>query len=573
MQCIGSDSYKFCGMEFFCDAIIRTDDGCSYYVHRIILSKNSKYFKALFLYDGRDQKEVHISLPWFTGHTMGLILKYIYTGKMFVDSGNLVDLFMASDFFMLDELMKYCQKLCKEEICLSNCVKMFIASQLNEQIAIFHFCRRFIRINFKELVRHPNNGIQDIPLEMFKTLLDDDSLNIPNELYIWWAIEQWAKNFKERLAAVPHLFRCIRIGNFNGHLFQHITKSDLIIKNSYFKTMNDGENDWDSNSPFKNAYSSMYPTANRLRQPKKLYFIVKYLSTFQVDMTSAYITYDEDIRMKRKLNKQLSSNFWPNYMVAVDHFVYMFNSWSNQAFVFNLFHNTLRVMEPMNYPRIKYNIVHDGCYIYAVGGVNDLLEKSETACMFERYDTQRHIWEFLGYTCNTAVGAALDGKVYIVGENPSSNRMIAKEYDPDRGDFKEINAPKISRIGFALISHGGQLFVIGGRNDSGYLKSVEVLRPQTGTWETFQPIKYRYESPIARIIDDKLVVYDERTDYPSLYWHSKDRKWKRVSSPYFQSVKKYLYCSIEDSNAITFFKQENSDSNLKWKIFDGDILV
>ncbi|GBN14783.1 Kelch-like protein 10 [Araneus ventricosus] len=575
-QYIGKEDEYFDGLEELCDAILKTEDGCSYKVHRVILSKYSSYFRALFLFDGCDKSNGDYSLPWFSGRTVEQILLYLYNGKILLEADNIVELLLASDYFLLDDLLLKCQSFAKEQLSLTNCVEIFAASHVNDRLGLYKSSRRFIRVNFSKLIDQPLNEIADIPLEVIKALLEDDSLNIPDETYIWRAVEKWVGSSPERLPAVQELLSTIRFPNHNTQFVQYLLRSNILRKNPYMKELNDillTEESTDLSIVFKTVLSSKYPKTDfsRPRQPKKLYLITKSCCKENTAVTDLYVTYNEDVCMRRKITLRARNNFWPNQMAVVDHLAYMFDSWTGKAMIFNLLDKTWKEMQPMNRARRKYTIVHEGKFLYAIGGFVDTFDESETSCAFEMYDTKNQSWKHLGSTVNTVTAASLESKIYILGEYPSSSIMTAEEYDTVSGTFSEIPVPETSRTGFAMIVYDNQIFVIAGLGDNGQLNSVEVFSPETRIWKTFQHLPFGLEYPNAKIVDDKLIVFDDSANRPPVFWNKSEKVWKPFRSKCFKSIAKYLFHPIEHCDTITCLMKENSSYEQKWRTIEDDI--
>ncbi|CAL1283039.1 unnamed protein product [Larinioides sclopetarius] len=575
-QYIGTGDEYFDGLEEFCDAILKTEDGCSYKVHRVILSKYSSYFRALFLFDGCDKTKGDYSLPWFSGKTVKKILQYLYSGKIILEADDIVELLLASDYFLLDDLLLKCQSFAKEQLCLTNCVRIFVASHVNDRLGLYKSSRRFIRVNFSKLVDQPINEIPDIPFELIRVLLEDDSLNVPDETYILRAVEQWVGSSSERLRTVQELLSTIRFPTQNNEFIQYLLKSYILRKNPYMKELNDillTDESTDLCIVFKNMLSSRYPNINfaRPRQPKKLYLISKSFCKENTALTELYVTYDEDVCMRKKITFRARNNFWPNQMAVVDHLAYMFDSWSGKAMLFNLLDKTWNTMQPMNHLRRKYTIVEYGKCLYAIGGCVDTFDESETSCTFEMYDTKNQVWKVLGSTIKNVTAVSLGSKIYILGEHPSSYIMKAEEYDILSGTFSEIPIPEISRTGFAMIVYDNQIFVIGGLGDNGQLNSVEVFSPETRIWMKFQPLPYGFENPNAKVVDDKLIVFDECASRPPVFWNKNEKVWKPFRSKCFKSIFKYLFYPIEQFDTIACLKKDDSSCKQKWKTIEDDV--
>ncbi|GBL81106.1 hypothetical protein AVEN_83171-1 [Araneus ventricosus] len=543
-QYIGAGDENFGALEDFCDAILKTEDGCAFKVHRVVLSKNSSYFTALFLFDGRDQSNAEFSLSWFNGQAVKKVLHYLYTGKVFLEADIIAELLLAADYFLLDDLLFECQTFAKEHLSLTNCVEIFMASHINDRLELFKCSRRFIYMNFSKLLHGPTNEFADIPLELFKILLEDIVfLNISDDTSIWLSVEQWVGNSSERLPVVPELLNTIRFRNFNSHLVQYLQKSDILRKNPCLKELNNillTAKLPELGAIFKNELSYKYPKTDLdgPRQPKRLYLI----ANITIDGIDLYIAYNEDICIRRKITSQTKNDFKPLHMVVVDHLAYMFEFPTGRGIVFHLLEKTWNEMEIMNRPHENRIIIQKGQFIYVVGeGINtsedifheergedfvsaeeesdDIFDEErgedfvsdeeesddsfdeergedfvsdDTLCTFERYDTKNQTWEHLGSLPNSVAAASIGNKIYIHSES-SSNVMTMQEYDTISGTFSNIPAPGRSGVEYIrpnMIEYDNQLFFIEGSVDDGSLKSVEVFSPETRVWKNFQSLPY-----------------------------------------------------------------------------------
>ncbi|GBO31199.1 Kelch-like protein 9 [Araneus ventricosus] len=580
-QYIGSGYEKFGALEGFCDAVLKTYDGYSFKVHRVILSGNSSYFRALFLFGGCDQSNAEYLLSLFSGRAVSQVLHFLYGGKVFLDADNIVELLLAADYYLLDELLLKCQTFALKHLSLTNCVEIFIASYINERLKLLKCSRRFILLNFGKLLDQPTNELSDIPFELFKSLMEDDSLNIPDERYIWRAVEKWVGNSSERLSAARELLTTIRFCNLNTHLVQYLQKSDILRNNPYMKELNDillTTKLPELGAIFKNELSSKYPKTDlsRPRQPKRLYLIAK----ITYERTDLYVTYNEDIYIRRKITLQANNDCQPDHMVVVDHLAYMFRFHTGQGIVFNLLDKSWSEMEIMNRPHSNQIIVHTGHFIYTVGEDYNAPESdsSELLCTFERYDTRIQSWKHLGSTFNSKTAASIGNKIYIHSENPLTQVMTIEVYDTISGTFSSIPAPpecSLPREGYnlrAMIAYDNQLFVIEGSDDNGSLNVVEVYSPETCIWKKFQSLPCGLIAPGVRILDDKLIVFDEfEENWSPVFWNKKAKVWEPFRSKCLHPMKKHLFCPIEDCDSITCLMNENFSCEQNWEFFEDEI--
>lgn len=184
----------------------------------------------------------------------------------------------------------------------------------------------------------------------------------------------------------------------------------------------------------------------------------------------------------------------------------------------------------MNYPRAKFQTVNVNGMIYAIGGVND--DGIETTV--ERYSYKSNTWEVvtqLPYEIRDFAAAAIGNNIYIAGgyvKGEISNRVYA--YNTLSDLWTEKASMHDCRTRHNLINADGLLYAVGGRNDSGTLKSVETYNFSTNRWTKITDINTaRMDSAIAYGSNKIFVIggFDEKAGYIGgcEYYDLKTKKW------------------------------------------------
>jgi glucose/arabinose dehydrogenase/N-acetylneuraminic acid mutarotase len=115
---------------------------------------------------------------------------------------------------------------------------------------------------------------------------------------------------------------------------------------------------------------------------------------------------------------------------------------------------------------------------------------------------------------NPAV-VGLNGKLYSFGGStaPFSGAVQnSAVFNPSTNNWSSLAPMPTARGGASAQVINGDIYVIGGMNDSGAsVDTVEVYDPETNTWSTTLSMSTRRDNPGAAVIDNKLYVMGGRT--------------------------------------------------------------
>ena len=119
-----------------------------------------------------------------------------------------------------------------------------------------------------------------------------------------------------------------------------------------------------------------------------------------------------------------------------------------------------------------------GRSIYVVGG----FDRSALGTTVERYDIRRRRWSEvspLPFPLNHATAVTHRGALYVQGGYRSATGLSAPtgallRYDPGTDRWRRLPSAPTPRAAHAAAVIGGRLYVAGGANDSGSLRSLEV---------------------------------------------------------------------------------------------------
>ena len=134
-------------------------------------------------------------------------------------------------------------------------------------------------------------------------------------------------------------------------------------------------------------------------------------------------------------------------------------------------------------------VVTDEQYIYRIGGFSGrllTLVPLSTTCRFDP-SAGDHEWEEvapINQARFNAFGAAMNGKVYIAGgcQSPAAALSTCEVYSPLTNEWQLMPSLKVPRMLASMVCHEGQLYVLGGVNNSPRVLSVEIFESEQNEW-------------------------------------------------------------------------------------------
>ena len=149
-----------------------------------------------------------------------------------------------------------------------------------------------------------------------------------------------------------------------------------------------------------------------------------------------------------------------------------------------------RPLAPSPLERTEVAAARIGRSIYVVGGFER--SSGRTVASVARYDIRRDRWarvRSMPLALNHATAVAYRGRLYVHGGYRSATDLAEPagallRFDPRTGRWRRLPAAPTPRAAHAAAVLGGRLYVAGGANDSGSLRSLEVYDFARRRWST-----------------------------------------------------------------------------------------
>jgi hypothetical protein len=110
---------------------LTSSDGKDYPVHRMILGKQSDYFKKMFSTDMKEKNNKSVMFADINASTLKEMLKFIYTANAEIgDQIKTKDLLYAAEKFGIHALKSFCANKLTEDVTKENALEMLVTADL-----------------------------------------------------------------------------------------------------------------------------------------------------------------------------------------------------------------------------------------------------------------------------------------------------------------------------------------------------------------------------------------------------------------------------------------------------------
>jgi kelch-like protein 10 len=497
----------------FCDGILHSNDGKTFYIHRVILSVVSPYFEDLFTNSlkggGPEMNEVKLDIP---GHILDLILDYAYTGHCNVTLENVEQLLSIADQCEILGVLHQSFQCLFEELKPENCIGIL-------KFSMRYFCRhlkdrglKYICHNFKQIFEQ-SLEFKEFSAEELQCILRHDELNVHREELVFEAVMKWTEaDLQVREQYLQTLIHCVRYGLTSIDFFKHVMSNKLILASPelqsslypasvYLAELDSGQSrDRALNNPIA-----------RPRIPYEIIFAVggwngkrytRFIETYDIRADKWFVCTQTDDVAAREAHG----------LCALDNLIYVVGGYGNREYLntvcsYNPITHKWKYLSCMYHARCGVGICSQDGKIYALGGYNGKIEMNSA----ERYSPNLNQWEMIpSMHCvrSQASAASLNGKIYIAGgSNEHEVLRSAEVFDPNTNEWTFIPPMANARSGLSLVSYNNCLYALGGYNEDTPFRSGERYDPtRSSDWQEISEMHNRRNNFAAVVLDGMIFV-------------------------------------------------------------------
>ncbi|KAI9106366.1 hypothetical protein K1719_021894 [Acacia pycnantha] len=130
-------------------------EGKRFYAHRSCLVASSDVFQAMFEGDYRESEAKDIPIPNIKWDVFELMMRFIYTGNVDVNSDIVQDLLRAADQYLLEGLKRLCENEIAQDVSVENVSDMYELSKSFNYVSLRQACILFLLEQFGRLCAKP----------------------------------------------------------------------------------------------------------------------------------------------------------------------------------------------------------------------------------------------------------------------------------------------------------------------------------------------------------------------------------------------------------------------------------
>eukprot|EP00066_Takifugu_rubripes_P010166 XP_003977759.1 PREDICTED: kelch-like protein 40a [Takifugu rubripes] len=488
----------------FVDCILKIKDE-EFPCHRLVLAASSPFFKAMFLSDLEESKKREIVLRDVEPGVMGMIIRYLYTSDIDLTEQNVQDIFIVANMYQIPSIFSVCVSYLQEKMVLGNCLAIFRLGLLLDCSRLVLAAKDFICERY-QVVSRDQDFLQLGPSEL-ALIITSDALNVLQEELVFESLMDWVKHDEaNRVRELPELLHCIRFRLIPLDYFK-----EKVERHQYLRFNQDIKKDLEL---VREAHKG------RLPQPKKLGkgeteegeedeegYLPGILNNnprfgmFEMDLIlmisdTGTVAYDpvgnECFVVSESTDipkNHCSLVTGQNQVFVVGGMRYEENKddpFSSYFLQFDPISSEWLGMPSQPNPRCLFGLTEAENSIFVVGG-KELKEGEQALDSVMIYDRQSFKWgesDPLPYEVYGHGTVSHGGLVYVIGGKSQSKKCLRRVcvYNPTKFEWKDLAPLKTARSLFGVTVHNDQIYAVTGVTDSGLTGSVEVYDIAADRW-------------------------------------------------------------------------------------------
>uniref|UniRef100_A0A3Q3GGT8 Kelch-like family member 29 n=1 Tax=Labrus bergylta TaxID=56723 RepID=A0A3Q3GGT8_9LABR len=468
-------------------------EGKEFEVHQNVLASCSLYFKDLVKRFTRSREVLELNMSNISADVLELLLEFVYTGSLVIDSANAKTLLEAANKFQFNTFCKVCISFLEKQLTAANCLGVLAMAEAMSCTELHNMAKAFALQNFPEVA-----GQEEI-------------LSVSKEdLLVYETVIKWIKQDPDsRVQNLSELLAVVRLPFIHPSYLLNVVDNEELIKSS--EACRDLVNEAKRYHMLPHARQEMQTPRTRPRLSAGVVEVIVLVGGRQtIGMNQRSLTavtcfnpqnskwyplaslpfYDRDFFsvISAGDNIYLSGGTESGVMVA-DVWCYMslLDNWN--------------LVSRMTVARCKHNsLVYDG-KLYTIGG----LGVSGNLDHVERYDTITNQWETvspLPKPVHSAAATVCGGKVFVFGGVNEAGRSagVLQSYVPQSNTWSFIESPMIDNKYAPAVSLNGFIFILGGA----YARATTIYDPDRGNIKAGPNMNHSRQFCSAVILEGKI---------------------------------------------------------------------
>jgi len=172
------------------DVTFKTSDGGSVSAHRVIVAAGSPVFHAMLYGNMKESSQKEIGLTSVDAATFKILIIFMYSGKVEINSDNCLDVLEAASYFNIAVLETKSSDFIASAINVENCCSIATVASAKKFDTLLKKCLAFVDFNCEKIVDH--SSFYSLPCDIVLAICQSSSLHI-NEIDLFLALVKWQK--------------------------------------------------------------------------------------------------------------------------------------------------------------------------------------------------------------------------------------------------------------------------------------------------------------------------------------------------------------------------------------------
>uniref|UniRef100_A0A4W4F6D1 BTB domain-containing protein n=1 Tax=Electrophorus electricus TaxID=8005 RepID=A0A4W4F6D1_ELEEL len=486
-------------------------EGKEFEVHQNVLVSCSLYFKDLVkrsASERRNGEKMKLTMKNIGADVLELLLEFVYTGSLIIDSANAKTLLEAANKFQFNTFCRVCVSFLEKQLTASNCLGVLAMAEAMKCTELHSMAKAFALQNFPEVATQEE--ILNISKEDFISYLSNDSLNAKAEELVYEMVIKWIKkNPCSRVQHASELLAVVRLPFIHPSYLLNIVDNEELIKSS--EPCRDLVNEAKRYHMLPHARQEMQTPRTRPRLSAGVAEVIVLVGGRQViGMSQRSLTAVTCFNPQN--NKWYPLASLPFYdreffsVISAGDNIYLSGGMESGVMLSDVWCymsllDNWNLVSRMTVPRCRHNsVVYDG-KLYTIGG----LGVAGNLDNVERYDTITNQWETVAQLprpVHSAAATVCRGKIYVFGGVNEAGRSagVLQSYVPQTNAWSFIESPMIDNKYAPAVTLNGFIFILGGA----YARATTIYDPEKGHIKAGPNMNQSRQFCSAVVLDGKI---------------------------------------------------------------------
>ncbi|XP_038607822.1 kelch-like protein 29 [Tachyglossus aculeatus] len=487
-------------------------EGKEFEVHQNVLASCSLYFKDLIKRSPRDGsrgvEKLELSMSNLRADVLELLLEFVYTGSLIIDSANAKTLLEAASKFQFHTFCKVCVSFLEKQLTASNCLGILAMAEAMQCGELYNMAKAFALQIFPEVAGQEE--ILNISKDDFISYMSNDSLNTKAEELVYETVIKWIKKDSAmRAQYAAELLAVVRLPYIHPSYLLNVVDNEELIKSS--EACRDLVNEAKRYHMLPHARQEMQTPRTRPRLSAGVAEVIVLVGGRQmIGMNQRALTAVTCLNPQNHKWYPLAS--LPFYdreffsVVSAGDNIYLSGGMESgvtlaDVWCYMSLLDNWNLVSRMTVPRCRHNsLVYDG-KIYTIGG----LSVAGNVDHVERYDTITNQWETvasLPKAVHSAAATVCGGKIYVFGGVNEASRAagVLQSYVPQTNSWSFIESPMIDNKYAPAVTLNGFIFILGGA----YARATTIYDPEKGSIKAGPNMNHSRQFCSAVVLDSKI---------------------------------------------------------------------